>query len=54
MRGMNGTQCPFDPAQLLRPPRSGVKQRRYLTAYGFTGEPTPPVIGNAGAQNMNS
>jgi hypothetical protein len=26
----------------------------YLTAYGLTGEPTPPVIGNAGATNMNS
>ena len=26
----------------------------YFTAYGFTGEPTPPVIGSAGAQNMNS
>ena len=26
----------------------------YFTAYGFTGEPTAPVIGSAGATNMNS
>ena len=26
----------------------------HFTAYGFTGEPTAPVIGSAGATNMNS
>ena len=30
------------------------RNNRYLTAYGLTGEPTPPVIGSAGATNMNS
>ena len=52
-RGMNGTQSPFDPAQLFRR-RIAAPEQRYLTAYGFTGDPTPPVIGSAGAQNMNS
>jgi hypothetical protein len=28
--------------------------RAYLIASGFTGEPTAPVIGSAGATNRNS
>ena len=31
-----------------------VRDRRYLIASGLTGEPTAPVIGMAGATNMNS
>ena len=41
------------PARAVIPDyRAAVK--RYLIAYGFTGEPTPPVIGSAGATNINS
>ena len=53
MRGLNGMQCPFEPAQLF-PHRQMSVNSLYLMTYGLTGEPTPPVIGSAGATNMNS
>jgi hypothetical protein len=39
------------PAPFMRLP--GVEDL-YLIASGFSGEPTAPVIGSAGATNMNS
>jgi len=38
----------------ILPPSSFRLHPYHLITYGLTGDPTPPVIGSAGATNMNS
>jgi hypothetical protein len=46
--GVDGRDTPGHDEEMCIPPW------RYLMASGFVGDPTAPVIGIAGATNMNS
>jgi hypothetical protein len=45
---------PRSPLTAYRLPLTAYRLPPYLMASGFTGEPTAPVIGSAGATNRNS